>query len=66
MTTLEAIQKIAEKNTIIGGLAWDAIDSDNLEPFIQYVKDQFKEGNAVTMTINYGWEVIDTIIKTEL
>lgn len=66
MTTLEAIQQIAEKDTLIGQLAWNAIEVDDLEPFTQYIKDQYNGGNGVTMSINYGFEVIDTIIKTEL
>jgi hypothetical protein len=66
MTTLEAIQQIAEKDTLIGQLAWKAIDNDNLEPFIQYIKDQFKIGCGSILSALYGYEVIDTIIKTEL
>jgi hypothetical protein len=66
MTTLEAIQQIAERDTLVGQAAWNSIDNDNLDSFIQYIQDQYKEGNAVTLSTLYGYEVIDTIIKTEL
>jgi hypothetical protein len=66
MTTLEAIQQIAERDTLVGQAAWNSIDNDNLDSFIQYIQDQYKEGNAVTLSALYGYEVIDTIIKTEL
>jgi len=65
MTTLEAIQEIAEKDTLIGQVALNAIEDDNLEPFIQYIKDQYNDGNGASMIIKYGFEVIDTILKTE-
>ena len=65
MTTLEAIQEIAEKDTLIGQVALNAIEDDNLDPFIQYIKDQYNDGNGASMIIKYGFEVIDTILKTE-
>ena len=64
MTTKEAIQQIAEKDTLVGQLAWNAIEVDDLEQFTQYIKDQYNEGNAISLAINYGYDVIDTIIKT--
>jgi len=65
MTTLEAIQEIAEKDTLIGQVALNAIEDDNLDPFIQYIKDQYNDGNGASMAITYGYNVINTIIKEE-
>jgi len=63
MTTKEAIRSIAEHDTLIGQLAWNALEAEDYSAFTQYLVDQVNDGAGASMIVAYGYEVVDTILK---
>jgi len=67
MKIKEAIQVISKEDSLIGQSAYNVIyKRASLTDFVRYIKDQFNEGNGASMSVRYGYEVINTIIKFEL
>lgn len=58
-----AIQSMANDTTIIGRIARDSVnDEDKLIEFVNYIYDQFEQGNGGSMAAKHGFEVINKIV----
>lgn len=67
MTIRQAVKIISKEDSLIGCMAWNVIyERASLTDFVNYFKDQVKDGNLSSMAVRYGYETINTIIKFEL
>lgn len=64
MDIKQAIGSIAKGNSIMASIAREALKTDTgILDFTRYITDQFNQGNAASMSITHGYDVIDSIVK---